>query len=80
MTVGTVAQRLRRLRRDPWADYWTASQTISKAALRVIAQLKAILRRAFRWSPPDHKRFRQCVSHWYAKCRMPIWTQPMECP
>jgi len=39
-TVTTVERRLRRLRRDPWAEYWTTSQTISKAALRAVSALR----------------------------------------
>jgi bifunctional non-homologous end joining protein LigD len=39
-TVTTVVRRLRRRRRDPWADYWTAPQKISPAALRAVSALR----------------------------------------
>jgi bifunctional non-homologous end joining protein LigD len=32
-TLLTIRQRLRRLREDPWAGYWSAKQRISKASL-----------------------------------------------
>jgi len=32
-TLATIQQRLRRLREDPWAGYWSAKQRISKAVL-----------------------------------------------
>jgi bifunctional non-homologous end joining protein LigD len=35
-TLLTVPRRLQRLRKDPWAGYWTASQRISTAALRAL--------------------------------------------
>lgn len=40
-TLQTVPQRLKRLRRDPWKDYWTTRQTLTKQmlkAVRVIAE------------------------------------------
>jgi bifunctional non-homologous end joining protein LigD len=33
-TVQTVPKRLARLRTDPWADYWTSRQTLTKQALK----------------------------------------------
>jgi bifunctional non-homologous end joining protein LigD len=38
-TLLSVPGRLRRLRADPWAGYWKASQRISKAALRAVSDL-----------------------------------------
>ena len=38
-TLQTVPARLRRLRSDPWADYWGAQQRISKAALQAVQQI-----------------------------------------
>jgi bifunctional non-homologous end joining protein LigD len=39
-TVLTVPQRLkRRKRKDPWAEYWTASQRLSNQAIRAVARL-----------------------------------------
>jgi bifunctional non-homologous end joining protein LigD len=35
-TVKTVPARLKRLRRDPWADYWRTKQRLSAAALGAI--------------------------------------------
>jgi bifunctional non-homologous end joining protein LigD len=35
-TVKTVPARLKRLRRDPWADYWRTKQRLSAAALAAI--------------------------------------------
>ena len=36
-TVATVETRLKKLRRDPWAGYWTARQRLSKKAAAAIA-------------------------------------------
>jgi len=39
-TVTTVVRRLRRLRRDPWAEYWAAPQKITPAARRAVSALR----------------------------------------
>jgi bifunctional non-homologous end joining protein LigD len=36
-TVRTVPRRLARLRRDPWADYWTMRQKVTKQMLSAVA-------------------------------------------
>ncbi len=36
-TVPTVLARLRRRRRDPWGDYWTTRQRLTKTRLRAVA-------------------------------------------
>jgi bifunctional non-homologous end joining protein LigD len=38
-TLATVPRRLARLRRDPWAEYWTASQRVSKASFTAVKAL-----------------------------------------
>jgi bifunctional non-homologous end joining protein LigD len=38
-TLLSAPARLRRLRRDPWAEYWRTSQRISAAALRAVARI-----------------------------------------
>jgi bifunctional non-homologous end joining protein LigD len=38
-TLLTVPQRLKRLKADPWAGYWTASQRLSKASTGAMARL-----------------------------------------
>ena len=38
-TLLTVPARLRRVKSDPWADYWTARQRISKAALEAVQRI-----------------------------------------
>jgi bifunctional non-homologous end joining protein LigD len=38
-TLATVQRRLRRLRRDPWHDYWTARQRVSAEAMAAVARL-----------------------------------------
>jgi bifunctional non-homologous end joining protein LigD len=38
-TLPAAAQRLRRLKTDPWAEYWHASQAISAASIRAVARL-----------------------------------------
>jgi bifunctional non-homologous end joining protein LigD len=38
-TLSTVPPRLRRLRSDPWAGYWTASQRLSNAALKALGRI-----------------------------------------
>ena len=35
----TAVQRLKRLRTDPWAGYWSASQRLSNAAIAAVARL-----------------------------------------
>jgi bifunctional non-homologous end joining protein LigD len=40
-TLATVAKRLKRLRIDPWAGYWTAGQAISDASFNAIKVLNA---------------------------------------
>ena len=37
-TLLTAAQRLKRLKTDPWAGYWTASQGLSNASIRAVAR------------------------------------------
>lgn len=39
-TLATVPKRLKRLRTDPWADYWTSAQRISKAAFAAIRRVQ----------------------------------------
>jgi bifunctional non-homologous end joining protein LigD len=38
-TVLSVPGRLRRLRNDPWAGYWKATQRVSRTALRALASM-----------------------------------------
>jgi bifunctional non-homologous end joining protein LigD len=38
-TLATVPKRLRRLRVDPWREYWTTSQKVSKASFDAIHSL-----------------------------------------
>lgn len=38
-TLTTVPRRLKRLRKDPWAEYWTTAQKISDGALAAVARL-----------------------------------------
>ena len=38
-TLRTVPARLRRLKSDPWAEYWRARQRISNAALQAVQQI-----------------------------------------
>jgi hypothetical protein len=38
-TLPIVWRRLRRLRIDPWAAYWTASQRVSKASIAALRRL-----------------------------------------
>lgn len=37
-TIPAVQARLARLRRDPWADYWTCRQRITTAMMQAIAR------------------------------------------
>jgi bifunctional non-homologous end joining protein LigD len=39
-TVATLPERLARLRRDPWAGYWKAKQTLQPATLKAVAELR----------------------------------------
>jgi bifunctional non-homologous end joining protein LigD len=38
-TIGTVPNRLTRLKRDPWQDYWTARQRIPRGAVRALDRM-----------------------------------------
>jgi DNA primase len=38
-TLTTVPQRLKRLRIDPWAKYWTGGQEISEASFTAVQGL-----------------------------------------
>ena len=38
-TVRTVPQRLKRLKTDPWAGYWRASQRLSNTSIKALRQL-----------------------------------------
>jgi bifunctional non-homologous end joining protein LigD len=38
-TLTTVPQRLRRLKADPWAGYWTAKQTLSSASIKALGKI-----------------------------------------
>jgi len=38
-TLLTVPQRLKRLKTDPWAGYWTASQRLSNASISAMSRL-----------------------------------------
>jgi bifunctional non-homologous end joining protein LigD len=38
-TLVTVPRRLRRLRADPWARYWTTSQDVSNAAVKAVQRI-----------------------------------------
>jgi bifunctional non-homologous end joining protein LigD len=38
-TLSTVPRRLHRLRKDPWAAYWTTRQQISKASLEALRRI-----------------------------------------
>ena len=38
-TLLTVPRRLQRLGGDPWAEYWTTNQKISKASFAAIQRL-----------------------------------------
>ena len=38
-TLSTVPWRLKRLRKDPWAEYWTTRQQISKASVEALRRL-----------------------------------------
>jgi bifunctional non-homologous end joining protein LigD len=38
-TLLSVPGRLRRLRQDPWAQYWRTSQRMSRAALHAVARV-----------------------------------------
>jgi bifunctional non-homologous end joining protein LigD len=38
-TLLTVARRLDRLHKDPWAGYWAASQLISNASVKALANV-----------------------------------------
>jgi bifunctional non-homologous end joining protein LigD len=40
-TLLTVPRRLQRLRADPWADYWTASQRVAKRSFEAVRRLLA---------------------------------------
>jgi bifunctional non-homologous end joining protein LigD len=40
-TILTAPKRLRRIRTDPWADYWEDAQTISAASYAAVARLSA---------------------------------------
>jgi bifunctional non-homologous end joining protein LigD len=35
-TINTVRQRLKRLRRDPWKDYWTTRHVLSRAMIKAV--------------------------------------------
>jgi bifunctional non-homologous end joining protein LigD len=39
-TLKTVPQRLRRLRADPWAEYWTSAQTLTRVSIQALRQLE----------------------------------------
>jgi bifunctional non-homologous end joining protein LigD len=39
-TLQTVPRRLRRLRSDPWAGYWTSAQTLSRVAIEALRSLE----------------------------------------
>jgi bifunctional non-homologous end joining protein LigD len=39
-TLKTVPQRLRRLRADPWAAYWTSAQTLTRVSIQALRQLE----------------------------------------
>jgi bifunctional non-homologous end joining protein LigD len=41
-TLPKVAQRLRRARLDPWADYWNTPQQISRESIEAVAKLSTI--------------------------------------
>ena len=38
-TLATVARRLQRVRVDPWANYWTTSQRISRASINALKRV-----------------------------------------
>ena len=38
-TLTTVTRRLKRLKADPWAGYWTAKQTLSSASIKALSQI-----------------------------------------
>lgn len=38
-TLSTIRQRLRRLRKDPWADYWSTKQQISKVSMEALRRI-----------------------------------------
>jgi bifunctional non-homologous end joining protein LigD len=40
-TLLTTPRRLRRLRRDPWTDYWTSAQTVTDEAIAALRRLAA---------------------------------------
>ena len=40
-TILTAPKRLKRIRTDPWADYWEDAQTISAASYAAVARLSA---------------------------------------
>ena len=40
-TLLTAPRRLRRLRRDPWAGYWTCAQSVTDEALAALRRLTA---------------------------------------
>jgi bifunctional non-homologous end joining protein LigD len=39
-TLATAERRLSSLRRDPWRDYWTTRQRLSREAGRAVARIK----------------------------------------
>jgi bifunctional non-homologous end joining protein LigD len=39
-TLTTVPQRVRRLRADPWAAYWTSAQTLARVSIQALRQLE----------------------------------------
>ncbi len=39
--IDTLQQRLKRLRRDPWSDYWTTRQTLSRSMIKAVKGLLA---------------------------------------
>jgi bifunctional non-homologous end joining protein LigD len=39
--IDVVKQRLKRLRRDPWSDYWTTRQTLSRPMIKAVKGLLA---------------------------------------
>jgi bifunctional non-homologous end joining protein LigD len=39
-TLKTVPQRLRRLKTDPWAAYWTSAQTLTQVSIQALCQLE----------------------------------------
>jgi len=38
-TLTTVPGRLKRLKADPWVEYWSASQRLSNTSIKALRQL-----------------------------------------